>query len=143
MARRCSGIGLAALTLTAFSACSEDGREDASPAGSTSSSEASASSASESAAETRTPRKSRSQRSQPTTPPKVTRCADVRLPEEGIGEADFNLDKTRGFLDINFSDTRGGRYRNISYTVRYRSDPTCATVPSMAELIDRVAADAS
>ena len=74
------------------------------------------------------------------TPSKVvvTRCSDVLLPDGGLGEADYNVDKERQLLTINFSDTRAGRYRNVSYTVRYEADPSCNTTPQMAEVIARV-----
>lgn len=71
-------------------------------------------------------------------PVKITRCADVRLPKGGLGEADFNVDAALGLLDINFSDTRDGEYRNISYTVRYVGDPSCPTTPAMSDVISRV-----
>lgn len=70
--------------------------------------------------------------------PEVTRCREVRFPRAGLGEADFSLDKTRQLLTINFSDTRRGSYRNISYTVRYNADPSCRRVPQMADAIARV-----
>lgn len=77
-------------------------------------------------------------RDKPAEEGKVTRCSDVRLPKEGIGEADFNVDKAAGLLDINFSDWRSGKYRNISYTVRYLDDPTCRKTPEVAALLDKL-----
>lgn len=71
-------------------------------------------------------------------PTKTTQCSMVRLPDGGLGEADFYVDKARGLLDINFSDMRQGQYRNVSYTVRYRDDRSCATDPQIAEVIERV-----
>ncbi|HXH79470.1 hypothetical protein [Nocardioides sp.] len=68
----------------------------------------------------------------------VTRCDEVRLPEGGVGGADFNLDAAEGLLDINFSDTRRGVHRNISYTVEYLKDPTCRETAEVAQLIARV-----
>lgn len=69
---------------------------------------------------------------------RFTRCSDVRLPDEGLGEADYGLNETTGSLTINFSDFRRGRYRNVSYTVRYLTDATCLSTPDVAEVIDRV-----
>ena len=68
----------------------------------------------------------------------ATRCSDVRLPERGIGEADYGIDRANGLLDIHFGDRRRGKYRNIEYTVRYRDDPTCRRTPEMAQLIEMV-----
>lgn len=73
-----------------------------------------------------------------TTATKVTRCADVRLPDGGVGEADFGVRAAEGLLDIHFSDMRRGKYRNIAYTVRYLDDPSCRSRPELAELIGRV-----
>ena len=70
---------------------------------------------------------------------RITRCTDVRLPDGGLEEADFGLDETTGTLQINFSDVRRVRYRNVSYTVRYLADPTCVNTPDVAEVIARVA----
>lgn len=70
--------------------------------------------------------------------PETTRCSDVRLPEGGLGEADFNVDRAHQRLTIKFSDKRNGSYRNVTYTVRYEADPSCASTPRMAELISRV-----
>jgi hypothetical protein len=70
---------------------------------------------------------------------KVTRCSDVRLPQRGLGEADFNSEPETGLLTINFSDKRRGRYRNVTYTVAYRDDPTCVSDKQMAEVIARTA----
>ena len=69
----------------------------------------------------------------------ITRCADVRLPEEGLGEADYFLDEAAGTLQINFSDLRRGRYRNVSYTVSYLADGTCLSTPGVTDAIDRAA----
>jgi len=69
---------------------------------------------------------------------KVTRCSDVWLPDEGVGEADFGVDAARGLLDIHFSATRSGKYRNFGYTVAYLKDPSCRSTRNLAELIDRV-----
>lgn len=77
--------------------------------------------------------------SAPSAPPvAITRCSDVRLPAEGVGEVDFAVDAAEGLLGIHFSDTRDGEYRNVSYTVRYLADPSCGRTPSMVELIGRV-----
>jgi hypothetical protein len=70
-------------------------------------------------------------------PVNMTRCSDVRLPAKGLGEADFNVDRRRQLLTINFSDVRAGRYRNVSYTVRYEADPSCRTNPQMADVVAR------
>lgn len=70
----------------------------------------------------------------------VTRCKDVRLPREGLGEADFATDREAGLLTINFSDMRRGKYRNVTYTIAYRDDPTCVTDMQMAEVIARTSA---
>lgn len=73
------------------------------------------------------------------TPPiKVTRCDEVRLPDGGVGEADFDVNAAKGLLGIHFSGTRMGKYRNISYTVGYLEDPSCRHAPELAELIGRV-----
>jgi hypothetical protein len=55
-----------------------------------------------------------------------------------VGEADFSVDAARALLDINFSATRHGAYRNFGYTVAYLDDPSCRRTRSVAELIDRV-----
>ncbi len=69
---------------------------------------------------------------------KITRCADVQLPDEGVGEADFSLDAEGGLLGIYFGDSRNGEYVNVGYTVRYIEDRTCHRSPEVAELIGRV-----
>jgi hypothetical protein len=69
---------------------------------------------------------------------KTALCSDVVVPDGGLGEADFNLDKEQRLLTINFSDVRRDTYRNIAYTVRYDADPSCADVPQMAQVIARV-----
>lgn len=68
----------------------------------------------------------------------ATRCSDVRLPEGGLGHADFYVDRARGLLAISFSDLRRGTYRTISYTVRFRDDPSCATDLELVDVIERV-----
>jgi hypothetical protein len=73
-----------------------------------------------------------------TPPVGVTPCDDIRLPDRGVGEADFAVNAAEGLLGIHFSDTRGGEYRNISYTVRYLEDPSCRNTSEVALLIDRV-----
>lgn len=80
----------------------------------------------------------RTSQSAPPTAAKVTRCADVRLPSDGVGEADFTVNAAAGVLDIHFSDTRHGEYQNVSYRVRYLKDPSCLGTPKMAELIGRI-----
>jgi hypothetical protein len=77
----------------------------------------------------------------PTTahaPAEGTRCSSVWLPKRGVGEADFGIDAAQGLLDIHFSATRGGTYRNFGYTVAYLADPSCRSTQAIAELIDRV-----
>lgn len=69
---------------------------------------------------------------------KITRCADVQLPDEGVGEADFWVDSEGGLLGIYFSDNRNGEYVNVAYTVRYAEDRSCHRSPEVAELIGRV-----
>lgn len=73
----------------------------------------------------------------PDVPP-LTRCSDVVPPAGGFGEGDFGADLTTGTATLNFSDTRDGRYRNITYVVAYRTDPTCRTSPEVARLLDRL-----
>lgn len=86
-----------------------------------------------------TPEAAAAQTSAPSTHPvTVTRCDDVRLPDRGVGEADFDVNAVEGLLGIHFSDTRGGEYRNISYVVRYLEDPSCRNTPEVADLIGRV-----
>lgn len=69
---------------------------------------------------------------------RVTRCDEVRLPDRGVGEADFDVNAAEKLLGIHFSDTRNGEYRNMSYTVEYFDDPSCRTTVEVAELISRV-----
>lgn len=68
----------------------------------------------------------------------LTRCARVRLPRQGLGEADFSVDRAAQTLQMNFSDYRRGEYRNVSYTVRYLQDPTCSSDHEVAHVISRV-----
>jgi hypothetical protein len=68
----------------------------------------------------------------------TTRCSRVWLPKRGVGEADYGIDRARGLLDIHFGAMRGGRYRNIAYTVAYLADPSCRTTKAVADLIDHV-----
>jgi hypothetical protein len=69
---------------------------------------------------------------------RITRCADVKLPNSRYYKSYFHADGKSGLMDMRFESIRPGAPKHIEYTVRYQTDQACHTRPMLAALMFRV-----